>query len=134
MKLQSDFVNELTLLQFHAKRIGVTVDRTPKCHPEIAGEGIEYAWALSKLSYRRAPLKKKRNRASFKNLVRESTDPLSVLNIQRIRSCSKKARSYMKLYRVFQSEPKNEIVTQNKHSIMEGSMKLNMKLKKIQDS
>ena len=67
LKLQSDFVNELTLLQFHAKRIGVEVDRTPKCHPEIAGEGIEYAWALSKLSYRRAPLSKKRNRLEFKN-------------------------------------------------------------------
>ena len=24
------------------------LDCSPKCHPEIAGEGIEYAWALSK--------------------------------------------------------------------------------------
>lgn len=46
--LQADFVNELTLLQFHGSRLGAIIDRSPKCHPEIAGEGIEYAWALSK--------------------------------------------------------------------------------------
>ena len=40
LKLQSDFTNELTLLQFHGNKLGVVIDRTPKCHPEIAGEGI----------------------------------------------------------------------------------------------
>ena len=27
----------------------VSIDCTPKCHPELAGEGIEYTWALTKL-------------------------------------------------------------------------------------
>ena len=49
MKQQDDFVNEITLLHFHAEQMGVTLDRTPKCHPELAGEGIEYAWAFAKL-------------------------------------------------------------------------------------
>ena len=84
MKLQRDFLNEITLLQYHAKLLGVDLDRTPKCHPEIAGEGIEYVWALSKLFYRQAPLKDKRNKCEFKNLVRKSTDPSSVLRIQDI--------------------------------------------------
>ena len=43
MKLQADFLNEVTLLQFHAAKLVVSVDRSPKCHPELAGEGIEYA-------------------------------------------------------------------------------------------
>ncbi len=29
---------------------GVVVDRTPKCHCKIAGEGIEYSWGLAKIN------------------------------------------------------------------------------------
>jgi hypothetical protein len=29
------------MLMVYGKQIGVTIDRTPKCHPEMAGEGIE---------------------------------------------------------------------------------------------
>ena len=47
MKLQADFVNEITLLQSHIEKLGSSVDRSPKCHPELAGEGIEYVWALA---------------------------------------------------------------------------------------
>ena len=46
---QADFCNELTLLQYHARKLGALVDRSPKCHPELAGEGIEYLWGLAKL-------------------------------------------------------------------------------------
>jgi hypothetical protein len=28
-----------------AEQLGVEVDRSTKCHPEMAGEGIEYSWA-----------------------------------------------------------------------------------------
>mmetsp|Transcript_25228 Transcript_25228/g.45664 ORF Transcript_25228/g.45664 Transcript_25228/m.45664 type:complete len:156 (-) Transcript_25228:579-1046(-) len=51
----TDFVEEKTLLQTIGANIGrdrgisVTIDRTPKCHPEVAGEGIEYCWAMSKI-------------------------------------------------------------------------------------
>ena len=48
MQKQADFKEEITLLQYHAQKLGVVLDRSPKCHPEIAGEGIEYAWAFSK--------------------------------------------------------------------------------------
>jgi hypothetical protein len=52
MQKQSDFATELTLLQFYGSKMGATVDRTPKCHPELAREGIEYIWAMAKLYYR----------------------------------------------------------------------------------
>ena len=51
----TDFVEEETLLQQKARQVGenlgvsVVVDRTPKGHPELAGEGIEYTWANSKI-------------------------------------------------------------------------------------
>ena len=44
MKLQSDFTNEITLLQNHRTKMGVTIDRSLKFHPEIAGKGIKYNW------------------------------------------------------------------------------------------
>ena len=49
MQKQQDFMSELTLLQFHGNKLGVTIDRSPKCHPEITGEGIEFIWAIAKL-------------------------------------------------------------------------------------
>ena len=30
-----DFVNEPTMLQYVAEKIGITIDRTPKCTPDI---------------------------------------------------------------------------------------------------
>ena len=131
MKLQQDFMQEITLLQYHAGKMGVIIDRTPKCHPEIAGEGVEFAWALAKLKYRRAPIGRKRNKAKFRSLVKECTNPLANLNVFRIRSCSKKARSYMKLYKAVQSVGMDEDITLNKHAILESSMKVYLKLKKI---
>jgi hypothetical protein len=48
----TDFEEEETLLQVMASKMGVLVDRSPKCHCEIAGEGIEYSWACTKNHYR----------------------------------------------------------------------------------
>ena len=135
MNLQQDFINEITLLQFHARQIGVDIDRTPKCHPEMAGEGIEYAWALAKLKYRRSPIAAKRTKQKFRNLVQECTDPLESLSKSRIRSCSKKARSYMKLYKVVQSLHEREGVSvDKKHSVLESTTKLYMKMKRVSKS
>eukprot|EP00978_Attheya_sp_CCMP212_P041040 scaffold230583_cov65-Attheya_sp.AAC.1 len=47
----TDFMEEKTLLQTVGEEIGkerginIIIDRSPKCHPEVAGEGIEYTWA-----------------------------------------------------------------------------------------
>ena len=46
-----DFQNEVTLLQEKLGQLGVTVHRSPKCHAELAGKGIEYSWGFSKKLY-----------------------------------------------------------------------------------
>lgn len=51
----TDFIEERTLLQHVAHELGAEVDRTPKCHPELAGEGIEYSWGKAKQYYRGCP-------------------------------------------------------------------------------
>jgi hypothetical protein len=46
-----DFTEEETMLQSIARKLGVCIGRTPKCHCELAGEGIEYASACLKNKY-----------------------------------------------------------------------------------
>jgi hypothetical protein len=101
MKQQHDFMTELTLLQLHGEKLGVIIDRSPKCHPEIAGEGIEYVWSLAKLKYRFMRIHEKRSRMAFHRAVKESTCPRNHLTVQRIRKCSKRARRYMLAYSAF---------------------------------
>ena len=48
-----DFLNEKCQLGFVCENLGCVFDLTPKCHPEMAGEGIEYLWGFMKKCYRR---------------------------------------------------------------------------------
>ena len=45
---QPDYQKELTALQTLGAKLGVIVDASTKCHPEIAGEGVEYVFAFLK--------------------------------------------------------------------------------------
>ena len=70
MTQQYDFAHESTMLQHIGNELGVIVDRTPKCHPEMAGEGIEYSWGCAKNRYRALPLAEKKSKAKFLENVR----------------------------------------------------------------
>ena len=70
MILLTDFIEEETLLQYHGRLLGVKVVRTPKCHPEIAGEGIKYDWVCGKGFYRRLPLSAKKTKNKFRESVK----------------------------------------------------------------
>ena len=67
-----DFAEEETLLQYHGRLLDVIVDRTPKCHPKIAGEGIEYNWACAKLFYRRLKIEEKKRRQNFSKVLEKA--------------------------------------------------------------
>ena len=62
-----DFKNEMTLLKFHASKLQVQLRCSPKYHPKIAGEAIEFCLALTKNTYRQYKLsdKKKNKREIF---------------------------------------------------------------------
>lgn len=91
----SDFQDEETLMQYHGRCLGVKVDRTPKCHPEMAGEGVEYNWAAAKGFYRRLSLFEKRSKAKFREAVTRCLDTDNVLTVSRQRMFSRRAREYM---------------------------------------
>lgn len=103
-----DFQNELTLLQHMAigmsegTGITITVERTPICHPELAGEGIEYSWGCSKQTYRNLPIEKKKGAVNFRESVRHCLSK-NVLSIERIRKFSRRARRYILSYYVFEN-------------------------------
>ncbi len=67
------------MLQTMGRLLGVLVDRTPKCHPELAGEGIEYSGGYAKNYYRWLPLEEKRKKEKFMDGVRKSL-AIEVLN------------------------------------------------------
>ena len=98
MENQPDFIEEETLLQYHGRLLGAIVDRTPKCHPEMAGEGIKYSWGCAKGFYRREKRSNKKTKEKFRNTVRKSLDREQVLTIERQRRFSKRARQYMLAY------------------------------------
>jgi hypothetical protein len=47
----TNFLNEKICLLYLGEWLGVEVDHLTKCHPEIAGEGIEYSWGGAKSVY-----------------------------------------------------------------------------------
>jgi hypothetical protein len=103
-----DFQDELTLLQHMAAGMsqgtGIkdTVERTPICHPELAGEGIEYSWGCSKQTYRNMRIEKKRGAVNFPESVRYSLSK-EVLSIEQIRKFSFRARRYILSYYVLEN-------------------------------
>ena len=44
----TDFNQEESMLQFVGRKLGISVDHSPVCHAELAGEGIEYVWGARK--------------------------------------------------------------------------------------
>ena len=55
---QYDFANEDSMLQYYGKQLGLIIDQTPKCHPEMVGEGIEYSWGCGKNHFQAIPIKR----------------------------------------------------------------------------
>ena len=68
----------------------------------MAGEGIEYLWGVTKSWYRSKPLEAKRKKATFLQLVRDCLDP-TLMNKEKVRSFSKRARSYICAYYAFEN-------------------------------
>ena len=97
MKEQPDFLEDESLLEYNAKRLGACskVMKPPKCHPVLAGEGIENHWALEKSHYCRLPMREKKGKENFLNSVRES---IAKTNLSIARQFSRRTREYILAY------------------------------------
>ena len=93
----TDFEEEESMLQSIGSALGATIDRTLKCHCELAGEGIEYSWGCSKNAYRLMPLSTKRKKETFRETVRRCLTQ-DVLTKERVRKFSRRAHEYICAY------------------------------------
>ena len=92
----TDFKQEESQLQCIGRDLGVEVIFSPKCHPEVSGEGIEFIWALIKNSYRRIPLSmKKKKREDFLSEVHRL---IMEVKVDSVRKCARRARQYICAY------------------------------------
>ena len=83
--------------------MGILVDCMPKCHCELAGEGIEYAWGCAKNHYQRQPLKDKRGKDNFRATVRKCFSR-DIVTTERVRLFSQRARAYILAYAMMRHE------------------------------
>jgi len=83
--------------------MGGIIDRTPKCHPELVGEGIEYSWACAKNKNRLLPLGERRSRDKFKEYVKTCLSK-TILTKELISKNSSRAREYMCAYHFFHQQ------------------------------
>ena len=105
MSLCPNFMNEEGIMEhIGAKKLGVEVILTPKCHAEIAGEGVEYMWACLKGHYRAMGLKDKKGKDKFMASVKKCLSD-EVLPTPCLRKFSRRARQYMIAYHTFDSAP-----------------------------
>jgi hypothetical protein len=96
-----DFENEETRLQYVGQKLGLMIDRSPKYHPECAGEGIEYSWGCGKGMYRYLPIASKKGKDNFLKQVRvclSSKPDTGNLRVSRIRSFARRQRRYICAY------------------------------------
>ena len=59
------FSEENTQLHYTGRKLGATVDRTPKFHPEVSGEALKYSWGSPKSLYFMMKLKDNRGKETF---------------------------------------------------------------------
>ncbi len=103
-----NFEEEETMLQLIARTLGVRVDRTPKCHCELAGEGIEYAWGCSKNKYRSLLLEKKRGKENFMKGVRMCISR-DIITRERAQKFARRARRNIMGYHVLHQMQHNDV-------------------------
>ena len=74
----------------------------------MAGEGIEYSWAVCKSVYRKMPLDSKRGKDSFKALVNECISR-DILKTEVVRKLSKRARAYICAYYILHQQQQQQV-------------------------
>ncbi|KAI2509347.1 hypothetical protein MHU86_5100 [Fragilaria crotonensis] len=102
------------MLQHIAKRLGTEVLLTPKCHAELAGEGVEYIWGGAKGEYRRFSLAEKRGKDNFKSSLHHCLSE-EVITIERVRKYARRARQYLMAYHAIDS---GQVDAQTRHDCL----------------
>ena len=98
-----NFIEEETLLQTNYRNIGqrrghIIVDRTPKCHPKLVGEGVEYSQVCANNYHGRLSLDNKK----CKKIIKKIQEAISIDNLTTKWVCifSRRAQEYIIAYKL----------------------------------
>ena len=106
MRNALDFKKEIGIIEQIIVDSGHLLIMSPKCHPELAGLGIEYDWGKSKAAFRRfindyVP-------SHLCDNVLKSFDP-ELLPVVRVRRYARKTRDYMHVYEKISNETTQDL-------------------------
>ena len=96
-----DFIEEPSAMEILFRKLSthnqcnIYLMSSPKYHCEIAGEGIEFVWGLTKKRFRNIPLHDKNCKEKFQDCVKACINHISIDNV---RNFSGKCRRYMLAY------------------------------------
>ena len=94
-------VRVLAQIAYVLKEIGgATITFTPICHPELAGEGIEYIWGKSKRSFRKQRSRMDMNKITQDEFVQLVDRSLLEVTKKSALAFARKARYFKLAYRV----------------------------------
>lgn len=92
-----DFANEGSLLQNVVVGRGHILLFSPKCHPELAGAGIEYSWGKAKKYFRKINATAGA-KCSVQEFHRRVTEALEGISLANCRAFSRRTRRYRAVY------------------------------------
>ena len=74
-------LDDLTNKTLNNQKVGLLV--SPKYHCELAGEGVEYVWAVMKKFYRSKALEDKNTKKKFEKVVREAAECVKSSSVEK---------------------------------------------------
>lgn len=95
---QRDFLEETTLLEDMVSKRGHFLRPSPICHPEIAGQGVEYTWGMSKRYYRGMPERLENMHLAGRHMLWHVCEALAHVKPAHSRRFARKCESYKKAY------------------------------------
>ena len=96
-----DFKNEKSAMEVLCDDLSSKGDNnvhlliSPKYHPEIAGEGIEYVWGLMKKMYRKIKYEDKKGKENFEKAIKKCVRQVNIIHVCKFVA---KCRRYMLAY------------------------------------
>eukprot|EP00981_Chlorochromonas_danica_P005379 scaffold1091_cov164-Ochromonas_danica.AAC.2 len=123
----TDFATEMTALEELVNSRGHLLLISPKCHPELAGCGIEYSWGKAKMFYRRdnssTARKEFRTKIEKALKIEKQTDPL---HITRVWKFERRTRDYCRAYKSLEESVQGKTVIREEitYDILENQRKI----------
>ena len=110
--MRKDYQAELSVIEKIFKKSGHLILTSPRYHPELAGQGIEYCWGKAKFDFRNyindckaknLPINVQKALGAMEYTSLGGQKRLAPLSVERVRKFARKARIYCILFDLFSS-------------------------------